>query len=140
MILDLSSYRKAVESLEALLARTTDEELMAGLDEIDRRGLRAGVIHYFEFTYELARKFVRRWIALNVSPSDADPRTRKDLFRQAARERLIAAPEPWFEYGEARNLTSHTYDEETAERVYAVAVRFAVHARDLLTHLEAAND
>jgi nucleotidyltransferase substrate binding protein (TIGR01987 family) len=140
MTLDLSSYRKAVASLEALLARTTDDGFMARLDEVGQQGMRAGVIQHFEFTYELAWKFVRRWIAINRSPEQADPRSRKDLFRLAAREGLVADPEPWFEYGEARNLTSHTYDEATAERIYAVAVRFVADARDLLARLEAAND
>lgn len=140
MPLDLSSYRKAVEALEALLSVTTDEAYMDRLDDVARRGLQAGAIQHFEFTYELAWKFVRRWIALNRTPEDADPRTRKDLFRIAARAGLIADPEPWFEYGEARNLSSHTYDEGTADRIYAVSVRFAPDARDLLTRLESAND
>ncbi len=65
---------------------------------------------------------IRRWIQINLSPESAEPRTKKDLFRIATREGLIDSPQAWFQYNEARNLTSHTYDERNAETVYRKAV------------------
>jgi len=113
---------------------------MLRLDEKARNAIRAGVIQNFEFTYELCWKFMQRWIRLNSSPADADPVTRKDLFRQAARLALIASPERWFDYAECRNITSHTYNEEDAERVFQAAERFIHDAQALLSRLEVAND
>ena len=52
----------------------------------------------------------------------------------------VPSPLPWFEYGDARNLTSHTYNEDQAAAVYATVERFAVDAKTLLGRLEAAND
>jgi len=141
MILDLESLRKALNSFEALVAKTSDGAFMSGLDDVTRFGLKAGVIQNFEFTYELCWKFLQRWIRANVSPEDSDhPRTRKDLFRMAARYGLIDDPDPWFVYGDARNLTSHTYSESIAEEVYAIALKFIKDAGVLLNRLEKAND
>lgn len=141
MSLDLTSLRKAVTALEAAATRAENDTFMASMDEIARNIVRSGVVRYFEFTYELCWKFIRRWIKANSPQSGADhPRTRKDLFRLAARHGLIADPLPWFEYGEARNLTSRMYNEETASAVFETALKFAPGARDFLTRLETAND
>ncbi|MHB8765813.1 MAG: HI0074 family nucleotidyltransferase substrate-binding subunit [Deferrisomatales bacterium] len=141
MPLDLSSLRKAVEALDATLDRCQDDALLAGLDAVTRNALRAGAIQHFEFTFELCWKFVQRWLRENGAPEDADhPRTRKELFRLAARRGLVADPLPWFAYGDARNLTAHTYNEDQAAAVYETTRQFAIDARSLLQRLEAAND
>jgi nucleotidyltransferase substrate binding protein (TIGR01987 family) len=139
--LDLSSLRKAVNALGQVLERCEDEALTSSLDPITRNALRAGAIQHFEFTFELCWKFMQRWIRLNRGPGDADlPRTRKELFRLAARHDLVDDPTSWFAYAEARNLTSHTYNDEEAARVYQVTQRFLADAKTLLNRLEAAND
>lgn len=126
--------------MEELLARVGDEAFMETLDEIVRKGLRAGVIQNFEFTFELCWKFIQRWIRHNRSPEDAEPLVRKDLFRMAARYGLVSDPTRWFDYAEARNQTSHTYNEERAVEVFAIAADFVREARHLLTQLEKRND
>jgi len=141
MTLDLTSLRKAIAAMDLLLQRAEDDEFMSAQDDITRNGLRAGVIQHFEFTYELCWKFIQRWVHSNVSPEDADyPRTRKELFRHAARAGLISDPVPWFRYAEARNITSHTYDEEDAAAAYKVARDFLTDAQSLLASLESNND
>jgi nucleotidyltransferase substrate binding protein (TIGR01987 family) len=95
MPLDLTSLEKAVNALRAVLARAEDRTLMSGLDETTRQAIRSGVIQHFEFTFELCWKFMQRWLRENSIPEDADlPRTRKDLFRHAARLGLIEDPVP----------------------------------------------
>jgi nucleotidyltransferase substrate binding protein (TIGR01987 family) len=138
--LDLSSLDGAVHSLETAVAKSRDRDLMERLDEETRDVVRAGVIQNFEFTFELCWKFIQRWIRINRTPEDAEPRTRKDLFRMAARYELIEDPSSWFGYAEARNITSHTYDRKKAASVYRVAVRFVKDARFLLEQLRQAND
>lgn len=110
---------------------------LTGLQET----LRAGVIQQFEVAYEQCWKLLQRWIKENVDPEQADhPRTRKDLFRLAAQHNLIDDPLPWFSFGDARNLTSHTYDEVTAQQVFAAAQDFLPYAENLLERLSYAND
>lgn len=141
MTLDLSSLCKAIDSLERTLRVAEDRALAAELDNDAREAIRAGVIQNFEFTYELCWKFMRRWLKENADVEEAEsPRTRKELFRLAARFGLIREPLSWFSYGDARNLTSHTYDEETAESVYETALGFVEDARYLLDKLQERND
>ncbi|RJP26268.1 MAG: nucleotidyltransferase [Candidatus Omnitrophota bacterium] len=141
MPLDLSNLKKAIISLEEIVARSQDKAFMDAQDAITRNAIRAGVIQHFEFAFELCWKFMQRWIRSNLSPDDAVfPRTRKDLFRLSARHGLIAEPIAWFAYGDARNITSHTYDEKTADSVYEVAVKFVQDAKFFLEQLERFND
>jgi nucleotidyltransferase substrate binding protein (TIGR01987 family) len=139
MALDLTSLAKAIDALARSLDATA-----SGLDAIDealRDTVRAGIIQHFEVAYEQSWKYLQRWLRENASPDAADfPRSRKDLFRQAARYGLLNDPLPWFAFGEARNQTSHTYDGATALDVCAVARQFLPHARELLTRLAERND
>jgi hypothetical protein len=90
--LNLSSLEGAVNPSGIAVSRSLDRELMGGLDEETRDVVRVGVIRNFEFTFELRWKFVERWIRINKTPEDAEPRTRKDLFRMTARYGLIEDP------------------------------------------------
>lgn len=141
MTLDLSSLRKAIDSLEKTLKVAENKILAAELDNDAKDAIRAGVIQNFEFTYELCWKFMRRWLKENADVEEAEyPRTRKELFRLASRFGLIKEPLSWFSYSDARNLTSHTYDEDKAESVYETAVGFIKDARYLLDRLQERND
>lgn len=113
---------------------------MEGLDPILQVAVRAGAIKHFEFTYELSWLSIKRWLEDNVSPTTGDGVTRRELFRLAAESRLIDNVDRWMRYHRARNRTSHTYRETTANEVYAVIPEFLADARSLLAILEANND
>lgn len=140
MSLDLSSLTQAIDALENSVALATSTVRMAPLDDITKATIRAGVIQHFELTYELCWKFTQRWIRSNISPEDAIPRSKKDLFRTAAQKDLISDPKDWFDFTEAGNKTSHTYNREIADEVFGVALRFLPAAKELLAQLNQAND
>lgn len=99
--------------------------------------VRAGVIQQFEVAYEQCWKMIRRWLRENYSIEEAEfPRTRKDLFRHASRAGLIDQPESWFTYGDARNMSTHTYNQARTEEVYQTAIIFLKDARRLQKNLE----
>lgn len=123
MILN-SPLKKALAILELALQQPKDEFI------------RDAVIQRFEYCYELAWKTIRRYLADDVGSETLAPLSRKDLFRLAADKQLIADPVLWFKYHHARNSTSHTYDEATAELVYQAAVAFYEDAIKLLQELE----
>lgn len=139
MALNLQSLAKSVAALHTSIE--VCDKNWGAVDEDMQDTLRAGVIQNFEVAYEQSWKMLQRWIKGNVSPEDAEhPRTRKELFRIAAREGLIQDPAPWFEYAAARNMTSHAYDEDSALSVFATAREFVSDAETLLRRLEDLND
>jgi len=139
MTLDLSSLRKAVNSLERAI-KVADTMIKGDVNTDQEEVIRAGVIQNFEFTYELCWKFMRRWLEENVPGEVIDGVTMKELFRIAAEHRLIKDVAAWFAYHRARNETSHIYDEKKAESVYDEVIRFAAASKDLLEVLETKND
>ncbi|MBL4942401.1 MAG: nucleotidyltransferase substrate binding protein [Colwellia sp.] len=124
----LTPFKKALLSLEKALQQPKNEFI------------RDSVIQRFEYTYELAWKFLRRFLVADVGSETLAPLTRKDLFRLAADKKIIIDPLPWFEYHQARNTTSHTYDEVVAEQVYQSAKNFFDDAQLLYKELERRND
>lgn len=140
MLLELDSLRKAVSALGGVLAKSADEEFMSTIDNVAQDAVKSGVIQHFEFTYELSWKFMKRWLENNVSVVSVDGVTRRELYRQAAGQLLIDDVEKWMRYHEARNLSSHTYEPEIADEVYAVVQDFVRDATALLQSLEARND
>ena len=139
MNLDLSSLRKAIESLEKTLKVAENKELAAGLDDDAKDAIRAGGIQNFEFTYELCWKFMRRWLGINVGSTYVDGVTRRELFRLSAENRLISDVEQWMEYHDARNETAHTYNEDTADDVFETSRIFLADAKKLLEALKERN-
>lgn len=140
MPLQLDSLKKAVSAMQRALAKSEDAAFMRRMDDVTRDVIRSGVIQHFEFTYELCWKYMKRWLESNVSVTAADGVTRRELFRQAAEQRLITDVERWMRYHDARNRTSHTYESDTADEVYDVTHGFAHDASELLKALEARND
>lgn len=138
MPLDLTSLSLAVSALSRSVtaARTFLPTLGPDLQE----AVKSGVIQNFEVAYEQCWKFMQRWVRENEGPEAAEAaRSRKDLFRVAARLGLIPDPLPWFRFSEARNLTSHTYDAAHATEAYFLAIDFLSHAESLVRELEKRN-
>ncbi len=137
MSLNFDSLAKSIESLErsvkaANTLNTSDEDL--------QETVRAGVIHSFEVAYEQSWKMIKRWLQENIGEAAAEGITQRNLFRLGAESQLISDSERWMEYREARNLTSHTYNEDAAENVFTEATEFIYDAKQLLKALEERND
>ena len=137
MSLQLDSLAKSIDSLErsvktASRIDTFDEDLL--------ETVRAGVIHSFEVAYERSRNMIKRWLKENIGDASVESITQRNLFRLGAEHQLISDSERWMEYHEARNLTSHTYNEDAAENVFAEATEFIHDAKQLLSALEERND
>ncbi len=139
-MLELGSLGKAIASLESGLVRVHDQKLMAQLDEGTQQLMKAGVIQNFEFTYELSWKFIKRWLENNLGSVYVDGISRKELFRIAAENLLITDVKAWWSYHEARNKTSHVYDQAVAAEIFASAEQFYNDAKALLQAIEERND
>ena len=140
MPLVLDHLRDAIKALSDLQAAAENSSRKALRNQVEQSGIRAGVIQNFEVTYELCWKLMDRWLSMNLGASVVDGVTRRELFRLAAQQRLIADVDVWWQYHQARNTTSHIYDERKAESVYRAIGDFVHDARVLLAALEARND
>lgn len=77
--------------------------------------IRDGVIQRFEFCTELAWKTAREYL---IDQGYIDMNSPKEVLRKAYAGGLIKNEALWIEIINSRNLTSHIYDEATAEKVY----------------------
>ena len=136
-LLDISPFKNAINSFSNMLklAKIIEEQ-----NEEDRlfysyEGARAGVIQHFEFCYESSHKFIARWLEV-CNGDNVDGLNKKQLFRLAQEKELIYDFEMWLSFMAARNKTSHTYDESTAEEIYEISKKAFAYFKDLLLSLE----
>ena len=59
----------------------------------------------------------------------------KVVIREMAQAGLVNDPEVWFGFLEARNLSSHSYDEEVAKKIQNIFNNFYTEADLLLKNL-----
>jgi nucleotidyltransferase substrate binding protein (TIGR01987 family) len=130
--LDLSSFEKVIASLNTALDVYTATQHSAGSSEHEL--MRDGVIQRFKYTFELAWKMIKRYLQ-EYGLERVDSLTNRDLFRLGYEQGLVREAEIWFDYLTKRNLTSHTYNQVTAEAVYQSAQAFLYDARFLLDQL-----
>ncbi|MHB8422952.1 MAG: nucleotidyltransferase substrate binding protein [Leptospirales bacterium] len=122
--LNLEPLEKAIEQLKSGINQSQSDP--------DNELLRDGVIQRFEYTMDLSWKTIQRYLKHIAQVDESAIRTKKDLFREAARLRIITNVEAWFGYYEARNETSHTYDPQIAQSVFEQAELFLPDAINLL--------
>ncbi|MTW86031.1 nucleotidyltransferase [Virgibacillus dakarensis] len=72
---------------------------------------RAGIIHFFEMTFELSWKVLKDYLEMQ-GYKVSSPR---EAIKQAFQIDLIENGHVWMEALTKRNLTTHTYDEEMAK-------------------------
>lgn len=103
-----SNYRKALGQLEkaVVLAQTRQ------LSELEQQGL----IQAFEFTHELAWNVMKDYAHYQ---GNANIKGSRDATREAFGMALIANGEDWMGMIKARNSSSHTYNQETADEMAA---------------------
>ena len=100
----LSDYSKAVDRLEDALKEEKSEIVIDG------------VLHRFEFTFELAWKSIKDCLEyLGITDKTGSPRENIKLGFQHG---IIQDGEKWIEIMLARNSLSHLYDEKTSREIY----------------------
>ena len=131
--LNLAPLENAVSRLTVGLARYEKD--------ISDTQSRDGLIHRFEFIYEISHKMLKRHLeAVSPTPEQFDAMAFADLIRSAHEQGLLlGAWSAWKIYREMRSKTSHTYDEEIAIEVVQGIPAFLEEARHLLKQLQERN-
>ena len=115
-------FKKALSSLEAVYAQPIT---------LDRLSIDA-TIQRFEFTFELAWKFLKdffleRDLVLNYP---------KEILQEAFAVNLIDNEEIWIKMLKDRNMTSHTYDEKLADEIQGRIQLYVPALRKLCDRIE----
>ena len=75
-----------------------------------------GVLHRFEFTFELSWKTLKDYLEyMGMTEKTGSPR---EIIRLAHKQGIIANGNEWIEMMLSRNLLSHMYDENASREVY----------------------
>ena len=100
------NYCKALSQLNEAI-EIMNEKQLSSLEK-------QGVIQSFEYTHELAWKTLKDFL---VSRGTVDLFGSRDVVRESFQLGLIENGEMWMEMIKSRNLTSHTYNEVTADEI-----------------------
>ena len=111
MLQKIENYLHACSRLEEGVAA-----LSACQDGALARILRDGVIQRFEFTFELAWKSLKDYM-VDQGSGVSELNFPKNVLRAAYAGELISDEDAWLHMLDARNITSHVYDEKTAEEI-----------------------
>ena len=94
--------------------------------------IRDSAIQRFEFCLDLAWKSLQTYLKEQKGIVVNSP---KDTFREASQNQLISFSDNWIKLVDLRNETVHTYNEETAEKVYQEFPSALVHLQEILSSL-----
>lgn len=99
-----SDYKKALSKLKEALREEPTEIVIDG------------ILHRYEFTFELAWKTIKDYLEyMGIVNKVGSPRENIQL---AYQQGIINDGELWIEMMLSRNSLSHLYDEETSRKIY----------------------
>ena len=96
-----------LKALDRLEEATKEKETQIVID---------GVLHRFEFTFELAWKTLKDYLEyMGIVEKTGSPR---EVIKSAYAQGIIQEGEQWINMMLARNSLSHLYDEEASREIY----------------------
>ncbi len=98
-----NNYEKALNQLTRFIQK-------GNLNELERQGL----IQAFEYTYELAWNTIKDYFE---AQGDVNILGSRDAFRLAFKRGLLENGETWMQMISSRVASSHTYNEDVAEKI-----------------------
>lgn len=101
-----ANYQKALLQLQNAV-ELSNQRALSPLEK-------QGVIQAFEFTHELAWNLLKDFLQ---DQGNQNIRGSKDATREAFKVELIQDGEQWMAMIQSRNISSHTYNEHTAEQL-----------------------
>lgn len=107
-----ANYKKALLQLQSVVALSKER----ALSPLEKQG----AIHVFEFTHELAWNMLKDFLR---DQGNSNIKGSKDATREAFKVELIGDGEQWMAMIQSRNISSHTYDERTAELLVDAIIR-----------------
>lgn len=119
----MTSKSKKLEQLNSAFS-FLEETLAAEKTRITK----AAVVQAYEMALELSWK----WLKFILEDKGVSATSPKEVVRLSAYHSIITNPEEWIIYLDSRNLTSHTYNEATADIAYEFAKKFVKEFHSLI--------
>ncbi len=92
------------------------DRLKEGLEEEETQIVIDGILHRFEFTFELAWKTLKDYLEyMGFTEKTGSPR---EVIQSGFKQGIIEDGEAWIKMMLARNSLAHLYDEEESRKVY----------------------
>jgi nucleotidyltransferase substrate binding protein (TIGR01987 family) len=107
-------WKQRFQNFEQAVSNLAEAVHKENLSELEK----AGVIKFYEFTFELAWKTVKDYL----EEKDVEVRFPRDTIKEGFLYEIIADGEIWLDMLQKRNLMSHTYSKESAELAYSLIV------------------
>ncbi len=107
-----ANFKKALRQLQGAV-ELSEQRALSNLEK-------QGVIQAFEFTHELAWNVLKDYLQ---DQGNQSIKGSKDATREAFKVGLIVDGEQWMAMIQSRNISSHTYDEATAEELVDVIIK-----------------
>jgi nucleotidyltransferase substrate binding protein (TIGR01987 family) len=119
-----SNYKRALEKLKESVDYIRFNFQEEGNDPIPHENIgfvlsemiKEGLIQRFEYTHELAWKVMKDY---SVYQGNSQIGGSRDATREALSLQLITEGESWMDMIFSRNLSTHTYNECTANEIYS---------------------
>ena len=106
-----ANFNKALNQLQKFIDK-------GELSELEAQGL----VKSFEYTYELAWNTIKDFLEYS---GQSDIYGSRDAIRKGFQLNLITDGDGWMDMLKSRNMTSHTYNEDTAKQINdAVVTRY----------------
>ena len=134
----LDHLEMSCNTLAELLEISNDRNQMEQLSEVVEKGIRAGIVQYFELTYELAVKMIRKQLS-EIVANPEDLAKFRNRMREAARAGLIHDAAAYDDYRNMRTRTTHSYNCELTEKAVATMPEFLNSVRFLIEELTRRN-
>jgi nucleotidyltransferase substrate binding protein (TIGR01987 family) len=126
-------WKQRFENFERafLLLKEAFEKDIGLMSDLEKEG----VVQRFEYTFELAWKTLKDYLA--YSGVAFDQVTPRSVIKQAFAARIIEDGQAWIDMLEQRNLMAHTYDKETFDAVVrSISQRYFVALEQVFTWLK----
>jgi nucleotidyltransferase substrate binding protein (TIGR01987 family) len=111
-----SNYKKALKQLKDAVKLSKKREL----SQLEKQGLIQG----FEYTHELSWKCLKDFLEYRGQTEQIFGS--KDATRIAFNTNLISHGDEWMSMIKSRNLSSHTYNEDTVEKIIELIVNIYI--------------
>ena len=113
-IFNYELYLERRDKLRENLDSDSEHFLMVELEQLDLD--REGIIQRFEYTFELFILTLQDYLKYTGEPPE-EVLGKTGILRKALSNNLIEDHDGWRKMLKSRNLTSHTYNEETADEI-----------------------